>query len=248
MNPVVALEKICFAYQEASVLKDISFIINQGEFVGIIGPNGGGKTTLLKLIMGFLKPNSGKITVFGEPPIAARNEIAYVPQSLRFDKQFPISVKELVLGGRLSHLPWYGRFSAADHEAAMEALERVGMADFSARPFGTLSGGQAQRALIARALASHPRLLLLDEPTASVDAAAEVDIYKILKKLQGTMTILMVTHNLQAAIELVEKVVCVQHTAAVLDPQQVCEHFAIGLYHAPLLKLQTHNLRDSTPS
>ncbi len=239
MEPVVALQEVCFSYQDALVLKNISFDIKEGEFVGVIGPNGGGKTTLLKLIMGFLKPQTGKISIFGESPRTARQQISYVPQSLRFDKQFPISVLELVLGGRLSRLPWYGKFNRADKEAAVAALERVGMEDFQHRSFGNLSGGQAQRALIARALASEPKLLLLDEPTASVDSQAEADIYGILKKLQGEITILMVTHNLQAAIELVEKVICVQQTAAVINPQQICEHFALGLYHAPLIKLPT---------
>lgn len=237
MPSVVSLENICFAYQDALVLKNISFAIQPGEFVGMIGPNGGGKTTLLKLILGFLKPSSGSIRVFDKSPPFARQQIAYVPQSLRFDKQFPISVFELVLQGRLSHLPWYGQFSHEDKQAALNALERVGLLDFKDRAFGNLSGGQAQRALIARALASEPHLLLLDEPTASVDANAEADIYRILKNLQGEITILMVTHNLQAAIELVERVICVQQTATILDPRQVCEHFALGLYHAPLIKL-----------
>lgn len=238
MQSAADLDKVCFSYQDTLVLKDITFAVSPGEFVGMIGPNGGGKTTLLKLIMGFIKPLSGAIRVFGEPPASAQQQIAYVPQSLRFDKQFPISVFELVLGGRLSRLPWYGMFSKADKEAALAALECVGMADFRNRSFGNLSGGQAQRALIARALASEPHLLLLDEPTASVDAQAESDIYAILKDLQGKITIIMVTHNLQAAIELVERVICVQQTAVVLRPQEVCEHFAFGLYHAPLIKLK----------
>lgn len=237
MKPIIELDNVEFSYQDSPIVKAISFAINEGEFVGMIGPNGGGKTTLLKLIMGFLKPSSGSLSLFGKAPTYSQQRIAYVPQSLRFDKQFPISVIELVLEGRLSHLPWYGLFSAEDKSIAKNCLERVGMADLSHRAFGSLSGGQAQRVLIARALASEPDLLLLDEPTASVDAQAESDIYAILKGLQGKMTILMVTHNLQAAIELVDRVICVQKTAVILDPQQVCEHFAFGLYHAPLIKL-----------
>lgn len=239
MELALALDHVCFAYQDTLVLKNISFAIKSGEFIGMIGPNGGGKTTLLKLIMGFLKPSSGSISIFSEPTTSAIQQISYVPQSLRFDKQFPISVMELVMGGRLAHLPWYGMFSKKDKEIALHALERVGLVDFQHRSFGNLSGGQAQRALIARALASEPQLLLLDEPTASVDAQAETDIYNILKELQGQITIMMVTHNLHAAIELVERVICVQQTAMVLNPQEVCEHFAFGLYHAPLIKLNS---------
>lgn len=235
-DPAVNFDDVTFFYEDTPVLKDVNFSIEEGSFVGMIGPNGGGKTTLLKLLMGFLKPTRGSISIFGNPPSYGKQEIAYVPQSLRYDKQFPISVMELVLGGRLAHLPWYGVFSKEDIEAAIQALERVNMSQFKDRGFGTLSGGQAQRALIARALASNPKLLLLDEPTANVDANAEHDIYDILKKLQGYMTILMVTHDLNTAIHLFDKVLCVQHTCTVLDPQQVCEHFAIGLYHPPLIK------------
>lgn len=245
MQPAISIHNLSFSYQEMSVLKEISFDVLQGQFIGIIGPNGGGKTTLLKLILGFLKSNEGTIKIFGKNPAAARLSMAYVPQLLRFDKQFPISVMELVLEGRLAHLPWYGRFSRKDKNIALEALEKVGLADLQNRPLGSLSGGQAQRALIARALASEPELLILDEPTASVDAQAELEIYGILKKLQGSMTILMVTHNLQAVIELVEQVICVQKTAQVLDPKQVCEHYAFGLYHPPLIKLPVKTLVEA---
>lgn len=235
MNPVVSFEKIFFAYQETYVLQDISFTIQEGEFIGIIGPNGGGKTTLLKLIMGFLKPTAGKIEIFGQPPCFSLNNLSYVPQAMHYDRQFPISVIELVLAGKLSKLPWYGIYSPADRRAAIEALERVGMVDYKNRAFGSLSGGQAQRVLIARALVSEPKLLLLDEPTASVDAQAEADIYGILKSLKGKMTILMVTHNLKMVIDQVERVLCVQGNCLTLNPQEVCEHFALGLYHSPLL-------------
>lgn len=246
-TPIVQFDNVSFSYQEALVLKNVSFEISEGEFVGIIGPNGGGKTTLLKLILGFLHPSQGNISIFGSPPTLSKNPISYVPQSLRFDKQFPISVLELVLGGRLSHLPWYGKYSKEDLAAADEALAMVNLSSFKDRAFGTLSGGQAQRALIARALSSKPKLLLLDEPTASVDTQAEGDIYAILKELQGKITIAMVTHNLQATIQLVEKVICVQQTATLLNPQQICEHFALGLYHAPLLKLPSDPATKGAP-
>ena len=239
MNSVVNFENVSFAYTaEDPIFNSINFTVASGEFIGIIGPNGGGKTTLLKLLMGFLKPNTGRIHVFGKSPGLALANLAYVPQALHFDREFPISVLELVLSGRLSRLPWYGIYTQADRKAALDALEKVGLLDMKAQPFGELSGGQAQRALIARALVSEPKLLLLDEPTASVDTQAQGEIYKILKELQGKMTILMVTHDLKAAIELVQRVLCVQGGVLSLLPQEVCEHFALGLYHAPL-KLPT---------
>lgn len=238
MKPIIDLNHVNFAYAETPVLTDVNLSINPCEFIGIIGPNGGGKTTLLKLLMGFLKPTSGKITVFGKSPLYARQQIAYVPQTQRYDREFPISVLELVLSGRLCKLPWYGKFSKEDKQAAQEALEKVRLSSFQNRPFGTLSGGQAQRALIARALASDPQLLLLDEPTANVDSQAEADIYAILHELRDKMTILMVTHDLSTAIEQVQRVLLVQNTTMMLKPDEVCQHFALGLYHAPLIQMQ----------
>lgn len=237
MEPVVLFEKTSFAYEKSPILNEVSFQILRGEFVGIIGPNGGGKTTLLKLILGFLKPSSGKIRIFGHPPHLFRTKAAYVPQTLRFDRQFPISVLELVLSGRLFCMPWYGSYSIKDKRIALETLEKVGLLELQHKPFGSLSGGQAQRALIARALASEPELLLLDEPTASVDSHAEADIYNILNNLSGQITVLMVTHDLRAAINQVQRILCVQGNVISMAPQEVCEHYALGLYHSPLIDL-----------
>lgn len=241
MKPTIHLDHVNFSYSETPVLTNVDLSIEAGEFIGIIGPNGGGKTTFLKLLMGFLKPTSGKLEVFGKPPQASRQQIAYVPQTQRYDREFPISVLELVLSGRLSKLPWYGKFSSQDKKAAQEVLEQVRLSHFQNRSFGTLSGGQAQRALIARALVSKPKLLLLDEPTANVDSQAEADIYDILKGLRGKMTILMVTHDLSTAIEQVQRVLLVQNQVIQLKPEEVCQHFAMGLYHAPLIHLPRNN-------
>lgn len=231
---VIAVDQLSFNYGAESVLRNVTFKMGSGEFLGIIGPNGGGKTTLLKLILGFLRPTTGEIKVFGENPVAARSKMAYVPQGLRFDRQFPISVKELVLTGRLSRLPWYGMYSREDYAAVDEALAKVNLSNLKEQPFGTLSGGQAQRALIARALVSEPKLLLLDEPTASVDPQAEADIYNILQSLRDQISVVMVTHDLKATVDLVDKVLLVQGEVVSMFPQQVCEHFALGLYHSPL--------------
>ena len=243
-SPVIEFDRVSFSYQGTPVLNDVSFRVQAGEFIGIIGPNGGGKTTLLKLMLGFLKPARGTIRIFGEKSGAHSeiNKLAYVPQSVRFDREFPISVEEVVLSGLISHLPWFGRFHANDRLAAKEALQHMGLAHLAGNAFGNLSGGQAQRTLIARALVSKPQLLLLDEPTASVDSQAESDIYAILKQLNGKMTILMVTHDLRTAIEQVERVLCVQGGVITLKPEEVCKHFAFGLYHMPLI--QTPHVRS----
>gem|GEM_PF-199828 len=236
-DPIIAFDQVHFSYQSAPVLREVSFQIHSGEFIGIIGPNGGGKTTLLRLMLGFLKPSQGTVHVFGH--IAGSqlhsNRLAYVPQSVRFDRDFPISVEEVVLSGLISRLPWYGRFRAADRKAGREALEKMGLSHLAGSSFGILSAGQAQRVLIARALVSNPELLLLDEPTAGVDSQAEADIYAVFKELKGNITLLMVTHDLSVAINQVERVFCVQGAVTSLKPEEVCRHFAFGLYHMPLI-------------
>lgn len=239
-NPKAAItvHDLSFSYGLTPIFQSISLDVFQGEFLGIIGPNGGGKTTLLRLLMGFLTPERGQISLKGKTPQEARHQVAYVPQNLRFDRQFPISVNEVVLSGRLATLPWYGRYSKKDKEIAQQALTRVGIEHLGSKAFGELSGGQMQRTLIARALASEPEILFLDEPTASVDPRAEEEIYALLKSFTPKMTIVMVTHDLKAAIELVDRVLCVQGNVVSLRPEQVCEHFALGLYHPPLIQME----------
>lgn len=239
----IILDQVWFGYTgDVPVLQNVSFTVDQGEFVGIIGPNGGGKTTLLKLLLGFISPWQGKISILGKDPTSYPNSIGYVPQAMHFDKQFPISVIDLVLGGRLSNLPWWGSFSKEDREKSLYALEQVNLVDLQNRPFGTLSGGQAQRALIARALAQEPKILLLDEPMACVDIQAEADIYDVLNKIKSTLTIMMVTHDIRAVIQQVKRILCVQGGLMSLEPGQVCEHFALGLYHFPLIQTPQEHL------
>lgn len=236
---VIEVEHLSFAYNGVYVLDDINFCVKKGHFIGIFGPNGGGKSTLLSLLMGFLKPNKGRIRIFDLPPQQARDKVGWVPQNFHFDRHFPISVEEVVLGGRLAHLSWSGRFAKEDHKVIEESLERVGMRRYLKVPFATLSGGQAQRVLIARALASSPSLLLLDEPTASVDYAAQTEIYKLLSSLKGEKAIVMVTHDLNSAVEHVDSLFCIQKNLIHMSPEKVCEHFALGLYHAPLKTRKT---------
>lgn len=233
---VLQFNAVCFGYADMPVLDAVSFGIRRHEFIGMIGPNGGGKTTLLKLAMGFIKPQVGEITLFGKKPCESLLKIGYVPQVMQFDRQFPITVEDLVLAGRLSRLPWYGRFDKSDKAAARDAIDRLGLKNLYDTPFSALSGGQAQRALIARALATPQlQLLILDEPTANIDAQGEEEIFSLLKSLRDQMTIIMVTHDLQAALSCFDRVLCVHRHVSTLAPQQVCEHFALGLYHAPLV-------------
>jgi len=209
--PAVELDQVTFGYDRAPVLADVTLRIRQGDRVGIVGPNGGGKTTLLRLILGLLRPDQGVVRVFGEAPQRAHRRIGYVPQTFRYDAAFPISAMEVVLMGRLGLGMPLGPYRRGDRGAALEALDGVGLADSAHKAFADLSGGQRQRVLIARALASGPEMLVLDEPTASVDPAAEREIYDLLRGLCDRMTIIMVSHDLRFVSELVHGVLCVAH-------------------------------------
>jgi zinc transport system ATP-binding protein len=220
--PAIDIHNLCFGYENREVLHNINLAIGEGDFAIVVGPNGGGKTTLLKLMLGLLMPNYGKVTVFGTPPAQARRQIGYVPQSLAYDPRFPISVLELALLGRVDRHR-FGGFDRLDREAALEALREVGLADCADRPFAALSGGQRQRALIAQALATAPRLLLLDEPCANLDADGSDTIHNLLKALNRRLTIVMVSHNLGLVEASASHVICVNHTADIHPVAEVAK-------------------------
>lgn len=225
-QPIVLFENVTFSYEGGRpVLEQASFEITKNDAIAIIGPNGGGKTTLLKLILGLETPDSGKIQIFGKPPREACELIGYVPQHLQFDRRFPLLVSDVVAMGRLQRFS-LGFSSKADREEACFALERVGMADARRRPFAALSGGQRQRVLIARALATRPKLILLDEPMANVDHRAEAEFRHILQELGQDMLVLLVSHDLGFAHESVKHVLCVNrnvhlHPTSSLDGQLI---------------------------
>jgi zinc transport system ATP-binding protein len=229
---MIELSKLQFAYDSQIILKQESLQIDQGTFVGIIGPNGGGKTTLLKLLMGFLQPTTGQIRIFGQTPENVRTQIGYVPQVHNCDREFPITVQELVMLGALSNSL---RYSKEAKEKALELIEELGLKPHMKKSFGSLSGGLAQRALLARALLCDPQLLLLDEPTANVDPISTALIIEKLESLKHQKTILIVTHDLRTIAEKVDQILCVQGQITRYQPNEICEHFAFGLYHTPLL-------------
>ncbi len=233
-NPILTIQDLFFRYDAANILEEVTLSISGREFVAIFGPNGGGKTTLLKLIMGFLNPTKGSLQLFGAPPQKTRHHIGYVPQILKTDRSFPISVLEVVMMGCLSQLDFWGRYPKQTRERALNALERVNLSHKATASFGTLSGGETQRVLIARAIIDTPKLLLLDEPTASVDPEAEDAILNLLLELNQDMAILMVTHDLQTIINKAKRLLCVHRKVTSLKTQEVCEHFALGLYHTPM--------------
>ena len=183
MQNDIQINHLYFSYDGATVLEDINLSYNKNEFLAIIGPNGGGKSTLLKMMIGLLEPERGEVLLFGEKPLQVSHEIAYVPQDTIANKDFPIKVMDVVLMGRLSKSKAFATYSKEDREIALRMLERVGMKGFENQKINTLSGGQRQRVFIARALACEAKIMFLDEPTASIDTAGQIDMFKLLKSI-----------------------------------------------------------------
>lgn len=218
-GPALRLDQVSFHWPSGDpVFTGLELELGTGELLGLVGPNGSGKTTLLRLLAGLLEPSAGHIEVFGTSPAAAREHLAYVPQHAAIPPDVPASVLDVVLGGRLRFSSWGFRFAAEDHNAARGALERTGCLQLVDRPFGTLSGGQRQRVLIARALASPCRLLLLDEPTANVDARATHAILEVLDGLRGQLTMVLVSHDLGMLCERATRIAWLHGRLDLLDP------------------------------
>ncbi len=211
-EPAIEVSDVCFAYGGQEVLHNVSFRIARNALVAVVGPNGGGKTTLLKLLLGELEPRYGTIRVLGGAPAATRVRIGYVPQTVPFDPRFPVSVREAVLMGRVAKSR-FGHYGPPDHTAARDALARVGLADFERRSFAELSGGERQRVLIAQALAGGSELLLLDEPVANVDPEHTSRLYELFKALTSDVTVMMVSHNLSVVTGHATHVLCVNRMA-----------------------------------
>lgn len=237
-TPAVSLDTVCFAYPGRDVLHGVSFTLPQRTLAAVVGPNGGGKTTLLRLLLGELKPECGTISVLGESPQKARSQMGYVPQHTEIDPHFPLSAGEAVLMGRAGKAGLF--YSREDREAASRALDRVGLAGMEQRAVCELSGGEWQRVMIAQALAGEPRLLLLDEPLANVDAAHAADLYALFRDLSSSMTVLMVSHNLSVVTESAEYVICVNGTVGMHKLGEVASETFKNAFGAPLAILR-HN-------
>lgn len=228
-NTIVNFTNVSFSYDDREALSDVNFTIHRGESVCVVGPNGGGKSTLLKLMLGLIKPTTGTITILGNPPEKARRKIGYMPQYMNCDYAFPVSVMDVVLMGRMGHR-FMGFYSKEDKMIAFDKLQEMKVADLYKRPFSDLSGGQRQRVLIARALACEPELLLLDEPTANVDPAIESQFYEILKELTSKITILTVSHDLGFVYEMLDRVLCVNHFVRVHPVSELTGDFIKDIY------------------
>lgn len=224
MNPFPAIEvrHLDFSYEKTPVLSDVNFSVNRGDFLAIIGPNGGGKSTLMKLIVGLLKPSAGEVRVFGEKVPSKKISLGYVPQNTNRNLEFPITVEETVATG----LPHF----RPDPPKVRELLETVRMEAFSKRRLGELSGGERQRVLIARALASEPQILFLDEPSSNIDAKGQEDLYGLLAQLNAKMTIVIVSHDLMVLSRHVKSVACVNRTVHFHSGSEITPEMMNSMY------------------
>jgi len=213
-------------YNHVPVLEDINLDIRAGNYVGILGPNGAGKSTLLKVILGLVKPSQGEVLVFGEDPVKLRRQgilLGYLPQKPLGNPRFPVSVLDVVLMGRYGHIGLLKRPGREDREIALKNLARVGIPHLADRPIGELSGGEQQRVFIARALSVEPRLLVLDEPTISLDACAQDDLYEMVHGLREELhlTVLMVSHDIGAVARHVDDIICLNRRIHVHQPPPI---------------------------
>ncbi|WP_421920545.1 metal ABC transporter ATP-binding protein [Marinifilum sp.] len=231
MHKLLELKSINAAYDDKLVLKDVDLIINQNDFLGIIGPNGGGKTTLLKVILGILKPVSGQIKI-------TDCTIGYLPQINQIDKKFPISVYDVVLSGLMGAKKLFGRYNAGNRKRACELMEKTGILHLKNKNIGELSGGQLQRVFLCRAIISDPQLLMLDEPDTYVDSNFEGELYDILDELNDRMAIVVVSHDVGTICSHVKTIACVNQALCYHDSNIISQE-QLAAYNCPI-DLITH--------
>lgn len=229
MEKILELLDITAGYDKSIVLQNVNLTVYEKDFLGIIGPNGGGKSTLLKVILGLLPPWKGKISFFGMGSERKNHGIGYLPQINIFDKKFPISVLDVVLSGLLAKRGLFKDFSKDDREKAQELLSQMGISHLQEKAIGELSGGQMQRVFLSRALISSPRLLLLDEPDTFVDSSFEISLFKILKKLNDQMAIVLVSHDIGVVASYVKNIACINKTLYYHSHNTITEEI-LGLY------------------
>ena len=255
MTPIIQIEHLSAGYEGKEVLHDINLTVYQDDYLGIIGPNGGGKTTLMRLILGLMKPTDGKIrffkaerdkngeTVKNENGENVKNEngenvakevkeisMGYLPQYNELDKQFPISVYEVVLSGLSKSKGLFSRYTKAQHQQVLDTLEHMQLIDLKDRHIGALSGGQLQRVLLARAIVSKPDVVILDEPNTYIDRRFQKQMYEMLEQINKECAIIIVSHDIAEVLNNVKHIACVNHhlhyhDTADMPREKLEEHF-----------------------
>ncbi len=243
-QPVLQFSDLKFSYGNRTVFDRVNVRIPEGDFVCVVGPNGSGKTTLLRLALGLLQPSRGKIEIYGKTPHSNRGRVGYVPQHPKLDPLFPVSALDVSLMGCLGKTKGFGMWSGQDKKIALHALDEVGLADRKDDHFASLSGGMKQRVLIARALAGQPDLLLLDEPTAGLDAHVEESFYRLLQELNKQRTIVLVSHDLGFVSGFVKSVICVGKDVIIHPTSAITGEVIADLYGSDM-RLVRHDHRCS---
>ncbi len=231
--PAAELAGVSLSLRGNPVLEDVSLRIEAHDYLAVLGPNGGGKTSLLKILLGLLSPDRGSVRILGRPARRAHGQVGYVPQHVRFDLAFPIRVMDVVLMGRLGAAR-FGRIGAQDRAAAEAVLERVEIQGLAQRPIGALSGGQLQRVLIARALAQRPKLLLLDEPTASLDERIGRSVWELFEELSEEMAVVVVSHDVGAISRYVRSVACLNRRLHAHPSKELTPEILEATYGGPV--------------
>jgi len=234
MTRLIEIQHITVAYGARTILRDISLTLWQNDFLGVIGPNGGGKTTLLKAILGLLKPSEGNISFFEDDKPVSALKIGYLPQINQLDKYFPISVSEVVASGLMGEKKGWRNYSNKQQSRINETIDLMGMSEKAKRPIGELSGGELQRVLLGRAIVSHPNVLILDEPNTYVDKFFESRLFILLEELNKDMAIILVSHDIGTIVPLVKNIACVNETLHYHTGNMLTEEWLEQVYHCPI--------------
>lgn len=232
--PVLSIRNLSAGYEQETILQDVNLEVYNGDFIGLIGPNGGGKSTLLKVILGLLPAQSGQVTILGQDVRHGRHTIGYVPQFVESDRAFPISVWDTVRMGLLTGWNLFHRLSNQEKGQIEAALAEVGMLNLRQSAMGELSGGQRQRVFIARALVANPKILLLDEPTASVDPNVTKDIYELLSQLNQKMAIVLVSHDMMAVSSFTKTIACLNRKLVYHNSKELSAEMLNSVYGCPV--------------
>lgn len=253
-NRIIKIENLSAGYENKTVLHDINLEVAEKDFLGIIGPNGGGKTTLMKVILGLLEPTEGKITYYDNGTPTERLEIGYLPQYNSIDKKFPISVYEVILSGLNRQKNLFRRFTKEHHERVKETISMMGLEGMENKPIGQLSGGQMQRALLGRAIVSDPKAIILDEPNTYIDKRFEARLYSLLEEINKERTIILVSHDIGSVLQNVKSIACVNGTldyhpqsevsAEWIEEKLQCPIELLGHGELPHRVLKSHNHND----